>query len=258
MLIESALSFFAESRSSTSNSTSDSSSPRLRSLGVSPTRDEVEKAMGQLLAQKNYPCIAALKSFHKKDYEIGTYGKFGTGESWQALRRDLLKFVEHQKSTNSIYLTFFAAFAPQDFNEPEFESGLWNELSHLTSLEDLDTDWSDREHADPESKDFRFSLGGTEFFVVGLHTNSSREARRFPFPLLIFNVFDQFEQLERLGLYESMVKTNRERDLKFQGSVNPMVEQHGDAWEPIQFSGQANSSAWKCPFHFLHSASKKK
>ena len=214
-------------------------------------RETVVSALGALVSQPNYPCIAALKSIYKKDFQIGIYGEFGSGQSWSALRQDLLRFVELQKQSKSIYLTYFAVFQPQTFSEESFETALWNELSNLTSTEEMLEDWADPSHADPSDKNFRFSLGGTEFFVVGLHTNSSRLARKFPYPMMIFNVFAQFEALEKLGQYESMIQTNRSRDIKFQGQVNPMVEQHGDNWEPIQFSGKSNSKEWKCPFHFL-------
>ena len=203
------------------------------------------------LGQKNYPCIAALRSYHKDDYQVGFYGKFGTGETWRELRNDLLFFLEEQKRSGSIYLTFWATFAPQEMSEEEFEASLWRELSFLTSEEEKDLDWKPGATTNPQDEAFRFSLGGTEFFVVGLHSQSSRVARRFSRPALIFNVFDQFEQLEKLGQYESMVKVNRDRDIKFQGQVNPMVEAHGEKWETIQLSGRQNEKKWKCPFHFL-------
>jgi hypothetical protein len=50
------------------------------------------------------------------------------------------------------------------------------------------------------------------------------------------------------GIYESMVATNRLRDLKYQGSNNPMVLQYNEVWEAIQFSGNVNDDSWECPF----------
>lgn len=84
--------------------------------------------------------------------------------------------------------------------------------------------------------------------MVGLHPKSSRKARRFTIPALIFNLYDQFEQLDEETEFYPMVKTNRKRDIAFQGSVNPMVERYAEEWESIQFSGKDNPPEWKCPF----------
>ena len=209
-----------------------------------------------LVSQKDYPCVAALRSYHKDDYQVGFYGNFGTCGEWRNLRNDLLFFLQEQKKTKSIYLSFFAVFKESTLNEDEFEQAMWKELSYLTSEEDRQTDWAEGAMKDPLNPGFRFSLGGSEFFVVGLHPQSSRKARQFSRPILIFNIFDQFEQLKKLGQYDSMVALNRARDLRFQGSVNPMVETYGEDWESIQFSGKANPKTWKCPFSFLKQALK--
>jgi uncharacterized protein len=99
-------------------------------------------------------------------------------------------------------------------------------------------------------------LGGHAFFVVGVHPQSSRLARRFPFTGIVFNVFDQFEQLEREGRYARTSALSRKRDRALQGSANPMVVAHGDKWEGIQFSGKSNPETWKCPFRFVATADK--
>jgi FPC/CPF motif-containing protein YcgG len=218
--------------------------------------DRFAVELKDLISKKDYPCVAALRSYHKDDYQVGVYGKFGSGESWRDLRNDLLFFLEQQRKTSSIYLSFFAVFDDQEMSEEDFEAGLWKELSMLTSEEDRATDWSRAETANPDDAAFRFSLGGAEFFVVGLHSQSSRLSRRMSCPVLIFNVFDQFNQLMKLGQYDAMVASNRQRDTRFQGDVNPMVAAHGETWESIQFSGRNNGKNWKCPFHWFKRAQK--
>jgi uncharacterized protein len=218
---------------------------------------EISIAIAQMLTQKDYPCVAAVKAFHTQDYEVGIYGSFGSGASWRDLRHDLLFFIEQQRQSGSIFLSFWAVFDEKVLTEEEFERSMWRELSCLTSAEDRISDWPKfSQSSNPEEPSFRFGLDGSEFFVVGLHANSSRHARRFRLPALIFNVFEQFDKLQQLGQYGPMVKLNRARDLKFQGSVNPMAEAHGEKWESIQFSGKENPPNWKCPFHFLKRAAK--
>lgn len=217
---------------------------------------QIEMEIKNLVSQKDYPCVAALKSYHKDDYQVGFYKDFGNGSSWRSLRNDLLFFLSEQKKTNSPYLSFWAIFDPTDLSEEKFELDMWTELSNLTSVEDKQFDWPKTSNSNPEDKSFRFGLGGSEFFVVGLHSNSSRNARKFSRPVLIFNIFEQFELLAKQGLYYPMIETNRKRDEKFQGFANPMAVQHNDDWEAIQFSGKKNPTTWKCPFRFLKSLSK--
>ena len=221
------------------------------------TTDDLQTEIQSLITQKNFPCIAAVKALHQNEIRIGTYQDFGQCRSWQRLREDLFKFSEEQRKSQSEHLTFWAVFEGEsNFSEDEFEEGLWRELSSLTSIEDKATDWNIN-NSDPASSEFSFCLFGEPFFVVGIHPNSSRRGRRFSKPSLIFNLFRQFDSLGKKGVYESMVKAIRARELKFDGAVNPMTLAHGDDWEAIQFSGKPNPSEWKCPFHFLFKREKK-
>ena len=208
----------------------------------------VDSKIKELVEQKDYPCIGALRAIKKGDYRVGVYKGFGTGHSSQLLKDDLLTFLTEQKKTDSAYLTFIASF-PEDFilSETDFENRLWQELSAVSALDQ--SPWDPQFSEDPKDKKFCFSLGGSAFFVVGLHAKSSRESRTFHYPTLIFNLYEQFEIITRLGQYESMVDINRKKALSFDGDVNPMVEKYGEMWESIQFSGKQNGKEWKCPFH---------
>lgn len=208
-----------------------------------------QKAIGSLLEQVNYPCIPAQKSYGRGEYFLGIYGDFGLGTRSRQMAKDLLHFRSVQKKSSSIYMSFLAVFQSNaELSEEIFEEKMWKELSYLSSYEDLSPQWDPAFSSDPTNSRFCFSLGGEAFFVVGMHQLSSRLARKLPFPVMVFNLFEQFEELERRGKYESFVKTIRERDRQYQGFINPMVEKYADIWESIQFSGRANSPAWKCPF----------
>jgi FPC/CPF motif-containing protein YcgG len=225
-----------------------------------PILEKVETEIAALLTQRNYPCVAALQSFHRDDYQVGFYEQFGTGKSYSNLRADLHHFLVEQRKSGSTYHTFWAIFPEfSSVNEQNFETQMWEELSWLTSEELKDVDWGpDTTNRDPGTPEFAFNLFGEAFFVVGMHPESSRRARKFPWPTLIFNVFSQFRELQSRGLYDSMVQLNRERDRKFQGTANPMAVEHGEKWETIQFSGRQNNATWKCPFHFLTEREKKR
>jgi FPC/CPF motif-containing protein YcgG len=219
-----------------------------------PNTKDINNEIRSLILQENYPCVAAIQSVVRNEYVIGTYGQFGTGTHWHKLRADLLNFLELQSSTQSRYMSSWAVFtAPNQSpdNEIDFEDKFWRELSLLSSEEERPVDWGKINSSDPNDPSFCLCLNGEKLFVVGLHPQSSRFARRFSRPAMVFNAFSQFETFEKEGTYPAMVKTIRQNDLKFQGSINPMVLAHGDVWESIQYSGRENPDSWKCPFHFM-------
>ena len=135
---------------------------------------------------------------------------------------------------------------PVYLSEGKFEQLLWRQLQllHEQDKEALDKEVS----ADPEDPDFSFSFAGKGFFIIGLHPGSSKKARRFYRPALVFNLHEQFEQLRKEDKFEKMRDLIRSRDMAFQGSLNPMVEDFGKASEAGQYSGRKVDEHWKCPF----------
>ncbi len=210
----------------------------------------VDSHIKQLIQEKDYPCIGALRAVKKAEYRIGIYENFGEGSASEFLRNDLLRFIDEQKKSRSAYLSFWAAY-PNDStsSDKDFETRLWKELSSVSSLDP--SPWDPNFSSQPEDKNFCFSLGRNAFFIVGLHSKSSRRSRTFPYPSMIFNLYEQFEIIKRLNQYKPMVDINRKKSLNFDGSVNPMTEKYADTWEAIQFSGLQNDDHWKCPFQRL-------
>jgi uncharacterized protein len=224
-----------------------------------PDSEKICDEIRSLILQENYPCVAAIQSVIRNDYLIAIYKQFGNGAQWKQLRADLLHYVGLQRETQSRYLSFWAVFTSATKipdNEVDFEKHLWRELSLLSSEEERSADWDRNDSSNPNDGSFCLSLNGSKLFVVGLHPQSSRKARRFPYPAMVFNTLSQFEQFEDDGTYQAMVNIIRHRDLKFQGSINPMVLAHGDVWESIQYSGRENPSSWKCPFQFIKQQNK--
>lgn len=212
--------------------------------------DEIRSSIEAFVGQKNFPCVPAMKAIANEDYVLDSYSNFGTGESAPKLVENLLAFSEEQGRTQSPYSTYFAVFPECEvMDEDEFEDKMWKELSALVAADESGAGWDPLFSDDPKDADFCPSIGGKAFFIVGVHPRSSRLARRFKYPAIIFNLYDQFEELDRRGQYENIVKANRKREMAFAGSLNPMVEKHGDKWEAIQFSGKDNPDTWKCPFH---------
>jgi len=166
------------------------------------------------------------------------------------LRSDLQAFIRLLRPAGPGVQSFAAIFAnPQALTEKGFEKALWNRLQSLHNLDAVIGEvWNKSAASDPDSPHFSLSLCGEAFFVIGLHPNASRPARRFRMPTLVFNSHLQFERLREDGRFTAMQKIIRKRELEISGSLNPMLNDFGDASEARQYSGRQVGEAWTCPF----------
>ncbi len=138
---------------------------------------------------------------------------------------------------------------PLDLSEAAFEEAMWQRLQSFADKDAwLGQRFDARVSADPDNPHFSLSFGGEAYFVVGLHPNASRPARRFPAPAMVFNLHDQFERLREEGKYERMRAKIIERDVALAGTPNPMLQRHGELSAARQFSGRAVDDDWRCPF----------
>jgi FPC/CPF motif-containing protein YcgG len=136
---------------------------------------------------------------------------------------------------------FVSAYVgPAIAGEKEFERVLWQQL-HGLAARDQCPGIDDDELVNRDDPGFVFA--GREFFIVGLHPASSRWARRFGWPLLVFNALSHSVPLLRAGKYERMHDRIIERDRCLQGCDNPSL----DAPQVAQFSGRAVDDSWSCP-----------
>nr|MDQ3394986.1 YqcI/YcgG family protein [Bacteroidota bacterium] len=92
-------------------------------------------------------------------------------------------------------------------------------------------------------------LLGHAFFLIGLHPNSSRLARKFSYKAMVFNLHEQFEMLREMKSFDIVSEKIRTRDQELQGSMNPMLAEYGEISEARQYSGRKVEDNWKCPFH---------
>ena len=200
------------------------------------------------IVRNDHPCVMAQTLWKQKNVHTGTYGKLGVDDPTQ-LYNDLKQWLETGFDGRQQWRSFMALFPADSFDtESAFEAQLWQQLQNLHDIDDQY--WDPTTSADPSNKDFSYSLLGNSFYVVGMHPQSSRMARRSPVPTLVFNLHAQFEQLRDLGLYSKVKKTIRKRDQALQGDINPMLRDFGQASEASQYSGrQVDSNSWKCPFH---------
>ena len=137
---------------------------------------------------------------------------------------------------------------PGTLDEEGFERHLWERVQSLSDKDAwLGHPLDERVASEPDSPHFSLSFAGEAFFVVGLHPNASRPARRFSSPV-VFNLHAQFEELREAGRYEKLRSSILQRDEALAGSVNPMLARHGEVSEARQNSGRVVDEAWRCPF----------
>lgn len=200
-----------------------------------------------MIEHEQFPCLGAKAVLRQGNIEHASFEAMDSDGVGAALRERLTRFgagIEADSAFHSLVVTFRG---PDVADEAHFERLLWQLLQ---AVHDEDrAPWSEDVDADPSSPHFAFSAGGFAFFVIGMHPKASRIARRAPLPTLVFNPHEQFELLRRDGRFEGMRNTIRRRDRKLQGSVNPMVADHGDASEALQYSGRAVEPGWEPPLH---------
>lgn len=201
----------------------------------------------EFIIDNDHPCVMAQSVFNLKNYKLNLYDKLGSKESAQEILSDIENYLKEYDFSTNDFFTFIAVFNSNDIvTEIEFEKLLWQQLQLIYDLDS--EEWDNTVSNNPKDKTFSFSIKGTAFYIVGMHPNSSRNARRSPKPTLVFNLHWQFEKLRKMGTYSRVRNTIRKRDLKKNGSNNPMLEDFGNQSEALQYSGRKVDIDWECPF----------
>lgn len=212
----------------------------------------IRDVLAAMVADPSYPCVGAKSVFARDQVEVLVLDRMADAASADALVDALGAFsAAHPRDVERgpVMASFLAAFrSPVPESEAAFESLLWRQLGMLRSADEAE--WDGAVSADPASPHFGFSVAGRAFFVIGMHPAASRIARRTPLPVLVFNLHSQFEQLRSSGAYDRLRDTVRKRDVRLQGSTNPMVADHGLRSEARQYSGRAVGDGWRPPACF--------
>lgn len=196
-----------------------------------------------------FPCVGAKSAVAHEGARFGVYDKLGAAGSAEALAHDLFTFTQESAvDSQTEFVTFVAIFRePAELDEQQFEQLLWDELRQLTRLDSPLHDWDPTVSPDPDDPHFAFSFAGLAFFVVGLHPQSSRLARQFPWPTLVFNPHAQFVRLREAQKMERLQQVIREREQELQGSLNPNLGEHGEVSDARQYSGRPVEPDWQPP-----------
>ena len=213
---------------------------------VVASADEFGELLSERILGPEYPCLGARSVFKRERATVVLHDDLEAPETARALLEQLREYAA-TVDPEAGFVSFVAGFrGPEVRDEKHFEEMLWALLQRLHDVDEQP--WAPEVSADPNDPHFAFSVAGTPFFIVGLHPKASREARRMPLPVLVFNLHEQFEALREEGGFERMRDTIRRRDEELQGSINPMVSDHGETSEARQYSGRKLEKAWEAPF----------
>ncbi|HTL96223.1 MAG TPA: guanitoxin biosynthesis heme-dependent pre-guanitoxin N-hydroxylase GntA [Gemmatimonadaceae bacterium] len=212
---------------------------------------DIDQEFLEFVGDAGFPCLAAKGVVRRLGHELHVYGTLASDHATNALAADLREFVRRATSDDADFRAFVAVFPDgQPEDEREFERRLWVQLQQLHERDDPAAGWDPSVSADPDDPRFSFSFAGCALFIVGLNPHSSRLARRFRWPALVFNPHAQFERLRRDGHYDRMRTLIRDREVALQGDVNPNLADFGEQSEARQYSGRdTTADEWTCPFH---------
>ena len=214
------------------------------------TAEIAESELYARVAAPEFPCVGAKSAMARGTLRVLACRDLTSG--WDDLRihGELIEWAwAYRRDPGGLRSLAVVFDGPGTLTEARFEDAMWQRIQSFADKDAwLGQPYDHRVSADPGDPHFSLSFGGEAFFVVGLHPRASRPARRFPRPTLVFNLHDQFEKLRDEGRYERMREKILERDVALAGSMNPMLQRHGEASEAAQYSGRAVGEDWRCPF----------
>ncbi|KAA5545023.1 guanitoxin biosynthesis heme-dependent pre-guanitoxin N-hydroxylase GntA [Adhaeribacter rhizoryzae] len=211
----------------------------------------------EYLLNKDFPCVAARAAVSRQQIKFLVVEHLACPKDDIAILNFLYSFVDTYRASTELFHSAAVIFkGPEMANEALFDTLLWQRLQSLANLDAQQYGFDQRVNSDPNSPDFSFSLKEEAFFIIGLHPGSSRRARQFRYPTLVFNPHAQFEQMRQKDQYGKMQNIVRKRDESYAGSINPMLKDFGTASEVYQYSGRQYDQSWQCPLQINHATAK--
>jgi len=218
-------------------------------MSIPEAANEETREYFEFINRKEFPCVAAKTALTWQQIKCLVVDHMACLKDDAAILEFLYQFVDGYRQSDKLYHSAAIIFrGPENPTEAMFEELFWQRLQSIANLDARRYGHDPRVVADPSSPEFSFSIKEEAFFVVGLHPGSSRLARQFKYPTLVFNAHAQFEQIRAEGRYDKLRDTIRSRDVAYSGSVNPMLQNFGEASEVYQYTGKAYDDAWQCPF----------
>ena len=201
------------------------------------------------ILRKKFPCIMAKSLLNRKKIQIHQVNSL-KGEVKGAFGV-ISNFANQLDSSSQELRSLVIEISEFDEDFLEFEKNFWDFLQALIREDEVLYSHDESVSDNPLDSKYSFSISGQSFFIILLHPNSPRLSRRSKKPCIVFNPHHQFENLKRSGKFSKIRDTIRRLDKKLQGFVNPMMADHGESSEIVQYSGRIYNQERECPFHKL-------
>jgi uncharacterized protein len=214
-------------------------------------KDSVVQAFEDFVQNLRFPCVGAKAALATHGIRTLVAGDMLANRHDRQILSEL-SCQRYRRNFSSGFNSLAVVFPDTPaLDETDFETCLWETLKRLHVLDMRAYRWDSSVCNDSRSPQFGMSLGGTAYYVVGMHPGSSRYARRAPQATMVFNSHRQFRYLKETGKYDRMREVIRTRDLALQGCNNPMLSDHGISSEASQYSGRTVKADWHCPVNFM-------
>lgn len=210
---------------------------------------ETAQAFETFVGAMDFPCLGAKASLARPRLQQLCAHDIASARDDEHIAASLQAFAARHDE-RSLFVSLVVLFpGSARLPEADFEKALWQRLRAIHAIDRRRCRWDASVSDDPAAPNFSMSIGGKAFYVVGLHPDASRRARRFRCAALVFNLHSQFERLRADGRYEKLRQAIVRRDIAHDGTANPMLAVHGESSEARQYSGRQVDTGWVCPFH---------
>ncbi len=211
--------------------------------------NSLDSTFKEMIIKNSFPCVAAKDAVNKSNVEFFHGGHIACPQNDSEILNFLYNFIKNFRICKNGFHSAVVLFPlTNSIDENQFEEYIFQRLKALRTLDDQNFGYDKRVSSDPESENFSYSLMEEAFFIIGLHPNSSRPARQFKVPAIVFNPHVQFDDLRSKDRYQKMKNIVRKKDLEFSGSINPMLSDFGRKSEVYQYSGKFYHAEQKCPY----------
>lgn len=192
-------------------------------------------ALREFIKQANFPCLMAKSVLRKGLLSQHTLSRLDADVS--ETQHKLYDFIDAFRSQPE-RLSSFALIIEENIPWENFEAAFWDFMLRLREEDAKLYPHDPRVKSDPRSGEYGFSLKSEAFFILALHPESPRWARRFHTPAIIFNPHVQFVKMRAKGVFQKIRDLIRQRDFLLQGTVNPMLDDFGEKSEVFQYLGR--------------------
>ena len=215
---------------------------------IMQSSNAIRNSFRSFLSDPLFPCVAAKDALSKDNVQIYIAQHIACPADDEGILAFLYAFTDAYRLAEKGFHSAAIIFEqPENLSEELFDKFMWQRLIALKKLDEKKYQHDARVSNDPTSSNFSFSIKEEANFILALHANNSRPARRFKYPTLIFNPHAQFEAMKTTNRYEKMKAVVRKKDIVLAGSINPMLTNFGEASEVFQYSGKQYDNNWQCP-----------